>query len=141
MIELFKYEKGPWYPHMKPRDIAIWERFVAKYPSAYSECQYDFNVGDPPPFNTLMDDGSDKNQDKLYRLKIDVIGYTPDRINVIEVKPDAGTATIGQIKAYRTLLIRDEVPNKKIGMVIITDKLRPNMEYLCKQEGVQLCIV
>ena len=48
MVELFKYGKGYWYPHMKPRDIEIWERFMLAYPDAYEQCQYDFAVGDIP---------------------------------------------------------------------------------------------
>lgn len=141
MREIFKYEKGKWYPHMKPRDIAIWERFIDKYPNEYQNCQYDFHVGDPPPFNTLTDDEQDWNQDALYRLKIDVVGFTKDYIDIVEVKPDAGPSTIGQVKSYRTLYIRDEEPQIPINMVIITDKERPNMAFLCKQEGVKLVIV
>lgn len=141
MRDIFKYEKGYWYPHMKPRDIEIWERFINKYPEKYESCQYDFNVGDPPPFNTFMDDGTDANQDALYRLKIDVIGHTPDRLDIIEIKPNAGPSTIGQVKGYRTLFMRDEQPKLPVGMVIITDKDNSNLSYLCEQEGVKLFVV
>jgi len=141
MLDLFKYKKQPEYTHMSIADKAIWERFIDKYPNAYSQVQYDFRVGDPPPFNTLMDDSEDWEQDKLYRLRIDVIGHTEDHIDVIELKPNAGASTIGQVKGYRSLLLRDEFPNKKVNMVIITDQLRPNMDYLCKDENVTLIIV
>lgn len=141
MREVFEYEIRDWYPHMKPRDKEIWDRFIAKHPDAYLECQYDFHVGDPPPFNTLMDDDEDLNQDALYRLKIDVIGHKPDQVDIIEVKPDAGPSTIGQVKGYKALFVRDEQPGGKVGMVIVTDKERPNMAYLCKVEGVRLVIV
>lgn len=141
MLDVFKYEKGNWYPHMKPRDVEIWERFIDKYPEMYSLCQYDFTVGDPPAFNTKWDDGTDKNQAELYRLKIDVLAHTPDRIDVIEVKPDANASTIGQVKGYRTLYIRDEKPTKKVGMVIVTNNEKLNMRYLCEAEGVKLFIV
>lgn len=141
MVDLLKYEKRTDYAHMAPNDKAIWERFIEAYPTAYSQVQYDFRVGDPPPFNTIMDDGADWEQDKLYRKRIDVLGYTDNRIDVIELKPRAGTSTIGQVEAYRELLLRDEMPNYKIGMVIITDFLMPNMEYLCKQKGIQLIII
>jgi hypothetical protein len=141
MLDLFKYEKRPSYAHMSLYDKAIWERFITAYPTAYSQVQYDFRVGDAPAFNTLMDDGQDWEQDKLYRKRIDVLGYANDRIDVIELKPRAGTSTIGQVESYRELLLRDEMPNKKIGMVIITDFLMPNMEYLCKQKGIQIVII
>ena len=126
---------------MNFRDKEIWERFLIKFPNAYSQCQYDFHVGEAPPFNTLMDDGEDKNQDMLYRLRIDVVGGSANGIDIIEVKPDAGPSTIGQVQSYAKLYDRDEEVKGQLGLVIITDKERPNMDYLCRQAGVRLIVV
>ena len=141
MRDIFKYEKGYWYPHMKPNDVAIWERFIDKYPDAYNSCQYDYHVGDAPPFNTLMNDDEDLNQDALYRLKIDVVGHIGGRVDIIEVKPKAGPSTIGQVKGYKTLFIRDEHAKGEVNAVIITDQLMTNMDYMAKTEGVKLIVV
>lgn len=141
MLDVFKYEKSGYYPHMSVADTAIWERFIDKFPDAYQQCQYDFHVGEAPPFNTLMDDGSDKNQDKLYRLRIDVVAGSPLGIDIIEIKPSAGPSTIGQIQSYKTLYVRDEEQTGPVGMIIITDRENPNMDYLCKTGGVKLIIV
>ena len=59
MRDIFKYEQRADYPHMSVRDKAIWERFLLKYPDAYKQVQYDFHIGDAPPFNTLDDDDTD----------------------------------------------------------------------------------
>lgn len=141
MRDIFPFEKRYDYPHMKPRDVAIWERFIDQNPKRYNSCQYDFHVGDAPHFSTLYDDDTDKNQDALYRLKIDVVGFADDYIDIVEIKPDAGASTIGQVKAYRTLYVRDEEPQLPVQMTIITDKERPNMAFLCKAEGVRLVVV
>ena len=141
MLDVFKYETRANYPHMSVADEAIWERFIAKYPDAYKQVQYDFHVGEAPPFNTLMDDGEDRNQDKLYRLRIDVVASSPLGIDIIEIKPKAGPSSIGQLKAYKTLYERDEDPQEKCGMILITDSEMPNMDYLCKQENVKLIVV
>lgn len=141
MRDIFKFEKGNWYPHMSRADKEIWERFLDQYPQAYDSCQYDFHVGSPPPFNTLMDDGADWEQDKLYRKRIDVVGRNGSSLDVIEIKPSAGAATIGQVKGYRTLFMRDEEPLGSVGMTIITDRASADMEYLCKEEGVNLVVV
>ena len=141
MRDIFKYEKRYKYPHMKPADVAIWERFIEKFPDAYETCQYDFNVGDAPPFNPMGDDGEDLNQDALYRLKIDVVGKKNGKIDIIELKPKAGPSTIGQVKGYRLLYMRDEVVNITPNMIIITDQLMPNMEFMAKEEGVKIIVV
>lgn len=126
---------------MSVADTAIWEKFIEKYPKAYNNCQYDFHIGDAPPFNTLMDDGEDLNQDKLYRLRIDVVGILNGNEDIIEIKPNASVSTIGQVQSYKDLFIRDEWNAGKVQAVIITDKLMPNMEYLCKKADVKLIIV
>lgn len=136
MRDIFPYAKLRKYPHMKPLDVAIWERFIEKYPDMYTEVQYDFNVGDPPPFNTLNHDGEDLNQDMLYRLKIDVVGRNADGIDIIEIKPNANASTIGQVQGYKALYKRDEEPKEPVRMVIITDRKNPNFEFLCEHTGV-----
>ena len=141
MRDIFKFEKRTNYPHMNVRDKEIWERFIDKYPDAYKSAQYDFHIGDAPPFNTLMDDDEDRNQDMLYRLRIDVIGWSLDSLDIIEVKPNAGPSTIGQVKSYATLYKRDEEPQIQVRTIIVTDKEQPNMKYLCKAEGVELVVV
>lgn len=141
MTESFKYEKGYWYPHMKPRDIEIWERFIDKYPEMYETCQYDFEIGDVPDFILNATEESDRKQASLYKWKIDVLAHTPDRIDIIEIKPNAGASTIGQVMGYHKLYLRDEKPSKKVGLVIVTDKENLNMDFLCKQEGVKLFVV
>lgn len=141
MRDIFKYEKRYAYPHMNIRDKEIWERFIDKFPDAYINCQYDFHIGEAPPFNTLMDDGEDKNQDMLYRLRIDVVGESKEFCDIIELKPSAGPSTIGQVQSYKILYDRDEEQKKPTRCVIITDKENPNMAYLAKQAGVVLIVV
>lgn len=141
MIDIFKYEKRDSYPHMSVNDTAIWNRFIDKYPDIYTQCQYDFHVGEAPPFNTLMDDGTDNNQDKLYRLRIDVVATNGTDINIIEIKPKAGPSSIGQLRSYANLYTRDEEPKGKVSRVLITDQEMPNMDYMCKQEEVTLLVV
>lgn len=141
MIEIFKYEKRYKYPHMSRLDTEIWNRFLNKYPLAYDTCQYDFHVGDTAPFNTLMDDGEDQNQDKLYRFRIDVVGKKGDNIDIIEIKPNARLTALGEVENYKILYERDEEISSKVNMVIITDKEMPNMDYLCKAKGIKLIVV
>lgn len=141
MEEVFKFEKRYWYPHLKPRDITIWERFILKYPDAYEFVQYDLHIGDPPLFNTLWSDGFDAHQDALYRLKIDVVGHVGDEIHIIELKPLASTGAIGQVNSYADIYARDFRPTKKLKKQLITDVEKPNIRYLCKINDIELIIV
>lgn len=139
--ELFKFEKRYNYPHMKPRDVAIWERFISRYPDAYETCQYDFGLGDIPPFMEQTSSPQGQAMRELYKLKIDVLGFKGDTIDLIEVKPEAGASSIGQVQGYVELYKRDEKPTKPVRAVIVTDTLKPNMDFLAQQAGVTLFIV
>lgn len=141
MRDIYEFGKRFKYPHMSVADTEIWNRFLDKFSTYFDACQYDFHIGEAPPFNTLMDDETDKNQDMLYRLRIDVVGHKGEDRNIIEIKPNAGPSTIGQVQSYKTLYDRDEEPKAKTPCLIITDKERLNMAFLCKQADVELIIV
>lgn len=141
MRDMLQYQKQNSYPHMNIRDKEIWDRFIDKYPDAYKQVQYDYHVGDGPKFNTLDDDETDRNQDMLYRLRIDVIGHSNNSIDIIELKPNAGAGTIGQVTSYKILYERDEDPLLPVNAIIVTDAVNANMVELCKLQGVRLIIV
>lgn len=140
-LEIFKYEKRYWYPHLKPRDIEIWNRFIDKYPDAYLECQYDFAIGDIPQFMKERSSVEGQAMQELYKKKIDVLGHNLDGIDLIELKPSAGASSIGQVLGYKAVYERDEKPGKPVRPVIITDELRPDMDFLVQQGGVTLFVV
>ena len=141
MLERFKYEKRYQYPHMKPNDVAIWERFITKFPDLYDTVMYDVGIGDIPPFMEQTSSPQGQAMRELYRLKIDVIGFKGNAIDIIEVKHEAGSASIGQIQGYVTLYNRDFKPTVPVKPVLLTNVLKPNMEFLTQQAGVRLYVV
>lgn len=140
MTVRYKYGMRSWYPHMAPADREIWERFIDKYPDAYECVQYDFWVGSPPPFNPIVNEETEGSADGLYRRKIDVVGHKAGRIDIIELKPNAGLSAIGQVKGYVRLYIRDEIPKVRPEPVIITDRVAQDVLEVATAEGVRIDI-
>lgn len=141
MVETWPYRKLSKYPHMKPADVLIWERFIEKYPDAYDTVQYDFWVGSPPPFNPIVNNETEGSADGLYRRKIDVVGHKDGNITIIEIKPKAGLSAIGQVKGYTKLYVRDEVPNETTRSIIITDQVSTDVQEVARDEGVLIIVV
>lgn len=141
MPEIFNYEKRYKYPHMMPGDVEIWERFIEANPTAYDKVSYDVKVGSVPSFDTTVNHETGGNADNLYRRKIDVLGYKGEHIDVIELKPRAGTSAVGQVKGYGKLYEREYSAPSPVGLVIITNELLPDMTFLSESEGVRLIIV
>lgn len=141
MAEIYTYGKRSYYPHMKPADIAIWERFITINPGAYETVQYDVLVGSGPGFDTTVNPESGGNVEALYKRKIDVVAEKAGQLYIIEVKPRAGTSAIGQLLGYLELYKRDVKPASEPKAILLTDTLLPDMTMLAEKYGVKLIIV
>lgn len=137
----FPYEKRYKYPHMMPADVAIWEKYIDKFPMAFERVAYDVAVGEGASFDPTVNDVTGGDINKLYQRKIDVVGQSGRRLHIIELKPAASTAAIGQVRAYVTLFKRDYESDAILVPTVITDLLLPEMQYLATTEGVDLIVV
>lgn len=141
MPETFPFEKRHWYPHMMPYDVAIWERFIEKYPDAYDFVSYDVKVGSAPEFDTVANPETGGDAINLYKRKIDVIGHKGERIDIIELKPKAGSSALGQVVGYSVLYEKDYSPPTKPNLVVITDQMGRDMDTLASAMGIKVIVV
>lgn len=128
------------YPHMKPNDIAIWERFVLRHPEEYKEVIYDQPLGAGRQTPEDVDENMAADWKILTQWKVDVIGFKEGSIEVIEVKPNAGPSALGQIMAYAILVDKIDELSLPVIPVILTDVERPEMRKICEEMGVHLII-
>jgi len=135
------YGKRYWYPHLQPKDIALWERFIEQNPDAYDFVQYDVCVGDDPEFETEMPGMEEGEEWKLYQKKIDVVGFKQEQIDIIELKPRAKASAVGQVKLYKKLYKRDYKPPTGPMAIIITDEMAKDVKEFANEEGVEVIIV
>lgn len=140
IVETYPYGLRNWYPHMKPRDQAIWERFIKQFPDMYDKVGYDVPCGSVPALDTIIDGEKQTSVEKLYRKKIDVVGFKGDQIDIIELKPDADTSALGQVRGYVRDYIKDYAPATEPKAIVITDRLLPDMNFHAAEEGVMLII-
>ena len=134
----FKYEKLVKYPHMKPGDIAIWERFVAANPNFFDTVDYDVMIGQGASFDTTLINTEGSDVGALYRKKIDVVGYRAGEIWLVEVKPSAQFSALGQIGAYDDLYREEKKPSDKVVACLLTDVVGPDVANIAAKWGVIL---
>lgn len=140
MLQWFKFEKRAKYPHMMPGDVEIWERFIENNPDAYEDVAYDVSVGAGPDFDTSLGDSPDATALNLYLKKIDVVGKKGTRIDIIELKPNAGASALGQVLGYVVLYKRDVSALPEPRPVLITDRARIDLPHLAESMGVTLIL-
>lgn len=138
---IYPTEKLTHYPHMFPKDIEIWERFLSKHAAEYTGFIYDWKVGSGTEPVDGMREPYTSMQSTLSKYRVDVIGVRPGGIDLIEVKPMAATSAVGQIISYIKLFVKEHNPDYKIRPVIVTDYERPDIRALASDFGVKYYIV
>jgi len=141
-MEEVKYrEKLRLYPHMFPRDIEIWERYLKIYKKDYQQFLYDVKIGSVPQFPNGLPPEIYKMGEDLWKKRIDVVGIKTNEIEVIEVKPNAGLSALGQVLGYAKIYTDEKKPSLPVYPVLITDYPKEDIPSLSLSFGVRLVIV
>ncbi len=136
----FEYKLLAKYPHMKPADVVIWERFIKANPNAFVTVDYDVNVGEGAPFDTTLSNLEGQDVGALYLKKIDVVAYSKNEITLIEVKPAATLQALGQVNAYYELYCKTFKPTDNVKLAVLTDILTPDILYIAKKWGTKILV-
>ena len=135
----FKYEILSEYPHLRPWDKVLWDRFIETHPEEYESVDYDTHVGEGVMFPEEYK-GNIYAEDQIYLTKkrIDVCGYRKDgSIDCIEVRPRAGSSAIGAVMVNHELLTK-ELPGERCIPLIITDRCQSDIKKCCHLFGIRV---
>ena len=124
------------YPHMFPKDIAVWERFLDEHGQLYEGFYYDVKVGRKARVPKHWRPEYKKDAMVLSRLRIDAIGVTPGSYHLIEVKPKATAAAIGQLLTYKHHFESDYSPERSVQPLLLAAEFDPNLYPLLAQNGI-----
>lgn len=130
----------PWYPHMSVADTEIWNRYIRANPTAFDSVAYDVAIGQGAAFDTTAGGVLGGNIGRLYQKRVDVIAKKDEWLYLIELKPRASTAAVGQIQAYAAIFERDYPEYKNIKLLIITDSAMPDLDFVAERGGVEVRI-
>lgn len=137
----FWFTKLAKYPHMKPADVAVWERFIQENRDAFERVDYDFHVGEGADFLPTGEDTPDGRENRLYQRKIDVVGYRGNEVTLIEVKPSADMAALGQIQTYGELYAKGNFSQFEPILLVVAGKIMVEMKDVYQAKGVEVVIV
>lgn len=136
----YSYIKQSKYSRLRPEDIAIWERFIDKYPAYYESVDYDVKVGNGREYPEYVGKVIQQGAVEHSRKRVDVVGYKGFEIHVIEVKPNASGGALGQVIEYYELFREQYHGTETIVPVIITDITHPDTERVAMKLGVKILI-
>lgn len=137
----FPFEKLSKYPHMKPEDVAVWERFIKDAPDFFDSVDYDYHVGKGRPYSLNLPENIARSAKKLSQRKVDVIGYKDDAVYVVEVKPIADMRALGQTLVYFKLYIERMGTAGNVFKLVIAGDIEPDLAETYKEMDVSVMLV
>jgi hypothetical protein len=124
------------YPHMAPADTVIWERFLEATGAQFAAVAYDVALGGSIPSDPALSDAERRGWQYVTAKKIDAVLYLPREAWIVEVKPSASLAAVGQVLGYTLLAQRDPFTHLPLVPVIVTDTMSADTKYVCDEFGI-----
>lgn len=132
----FPFQTRSWYPHLKPADVHLWEKFIRANEGFFDSVEYDVLVGDPPGWLDTEKDELAKKELPLYLKKIDVVGHKGQEVFICEIKPRAGAYALGQVLSYEVFWRQKHQAIPAPLLVIITNECQAGFHEIFKEKGV-----
>lgn len=126
---------------MGKEDSRVWEWFLLGPHPHFVEIEYDVRLGGQT--GTVTDYGSDAKEmwETLVKKRVDAIAETESEAWIIEVKPTASMAALGQVLCYEALLMAERPPSKPARKVIVAGRIDEDLVDVIPSFGVTVWIV
>jgi len=126
------------YPHMSSSDCKIWSRALSLGLVCFDRYEYDVCLGGKAAAKVPHEHELKPMWDSLCKKRIDVIGWTGKEATIIEVKPSAGFAALGQILGYAWLWTREHPDVTTARPIIVCDYLDEDLPEFFAHLGISV---
>lgn len=127
----------PRMTHLLPVDAQLMSEFLDAFPTRYRVIEYDVHVGDGRDPGTEFNDNMRRMAMTLSQRRIDVVGFTPDHIDIIEVTQVAGLKALGQLTAYPRLFQYTHRPDLPLRPVLVAREYGTDAEQIFLDSNIE----
>jgi len=128
-------------PHMLTPDLPVWYRFLEKWGYPFINLYYDCLLGGP----VLTEAEKMDPLKRMWRVNLakraDAIAELKDQVWIIEVSADPNLRYLGQLQTYRALWLRDPKIAKIEKLVLVSERVDPDILDAAGMYGVLVFIV
>ena len=129
------------FPHLLPLERPIWARYLAGTSEEFLSLVYDLHLGEGAPVDEAWSEGTAAIVAAVSRKRVDVIGETAGAVIIFEVKPRAGMGAMGQLLNYRELYLKEHRVRKPVRMVVVCERVEPDVLGTYGQYGIEVAVV
>lgn len=128
-------------PHMLQEDIPVWYRFLEREGPAFAALYYDVLLGGPWLSPEEERDPLKKGWRANLAKRADAVAELSDELWIIEVALDPGLRSAGQLITYLALWNEDPKSPKAPRMILVSERLDPDLGAALGPLGVIIHIV
>ena len=129
------------YVHLMPLERPIWARYLERSEEVFLRLTYDLHLGQGAPIDPTWPEWLVRQVRAVSRKRCDVVGETSSQVIIFEVKPRAGMGALGQLLCYRELYQLEYGPVKPVRMVVVCERVEPDVYAVYGQFGVEIAVV
>jgi hypothetical protein len=134
----FRYAPG-WKgvpPHISSEDFEIWKRWRdTDLPANALSWYFDVGLG-----GQVVEHETDEALTRMWRRvtskRADVVLEYPDRWIIVELRFAASASALGRLAQYKTLWQEDPPDDRPVDLVLVTDRLDPDLERVASNFGI-----
>lgn len=129
------------YPGMLPREILIWQNWLAQNQQNYTRFEYNVRIGpgyDPGP-------GWPENMRLMAiansQKRLDAVIWNGTQATLVEVKDRAGASALGQLLTYFPLWTATHTDLPRAKMLLVSNRIQPGIDVAAAFHNVAVAIV
>ncbi|MBA7550359.1 hypothetical protein ES705_42871 [subsurface metagenome] len=127
----------PKYPHLVGMDVPVWDAWIRTHGEYFTGFDYDVHVGQGLEPDKDHDFQLQQMWVSLTQKRIDVVGYRPGEVWLIEVKDRPTVAVIGQCLSYKILYDIDFAPASPPIPCLVAGSIEPDIETVLVHWGIR----
>jgi hypothetical protein len=137
-LRWFPAEPLPKYPHLRPFESEIWERFISSRPKGILEVAFDVTVGDGRAILPGVPKYQARNWGYLTKFKIDVFARCDFGFWLFEIKNQVNAGAFGQLLVYDLLMFKSSPGMRPALKTLLCHQAHPDLYYAASRLGVQI---
>lgn len=129
------------FKHLRSDEIAVWLRFLSKFPDRFTDFDYDVRVGPGVNLPPETPENIKKMALGLSQKRIDVVAKGVEGLTLVEVSPNAGGDSVGQLLVYKALWELEHPDQPSPNLLLVSGFERSDIREVSRVAGVELLVV
>lgn len=129
------------FPAMLPDEILVFKAWLRLHEKEYDSFDFNVRIGKGEDAGPTFSDTVREAWRKNTQLRVDAVAFAGGVPTLIEVKREAGPASVGQLLTYRAVWMLEQRSAVPPILLLVASSFTPNVLPAIRETGIRLDIV